>query len=124
LLEIFPKETASHLALSALANWTSSQSGAPTVEDLTAHVIKLLPSDTALPHKEIHDALGEMSVPFLCILILLSSNKLFVFLEPYRPFDAHIHGIINITIADTLVLWSIINSLGETYARPMGSPIV
>ena len=55
-----PRETATHIALSALEALTAAQPDVPpTVEALCAHALAIA-GDVALPPKELDDALGEM----------------------------------------------------------------
>ena len=56
------KETATHLAISALDVWKSSplrQTGGPTESELCEHIAALVPG-ADLGGKEISDAIGEM----------------------------------------------------------------
>ncbi|ETW75674.1 hypothetical protein HETIRDRAFT_436723 [Heterobasidion irregulare TC 32-1] len=56
-----PRETATHIALSALEAHTAAQPDAPpTVEALRAHALAIA-GDVALPPKELEDALGEIA---------------------------------------------------------------
>lgn len=55
-----PKETATHLALSALSDYLSKNpTTTPSEEQLTSYIVNALPSVTELP-EEVEHAVGEV----------------------------------------------------------------
>ncbi|KAI0029905.1 hypothetical protein K488DRAFT_55368 [Vararia minispora EC-137] len=69
-LDMFPKETATHLALAALAAWQTMHPQPPepgvnevrpSAEELSGLAARLLPADVELPEKEAGDAIGEIA---------------------------------------------------------------
>ena len=59
-LMVFPRETATHLALSALSSWTDAHPGKkPTTDGLEEVVKRIVGADVELP-SEVEEAIGEV----------------------------------------------------------------
>ncbi|TFY68145.1 hypothetical protein EVG20_g3676 [Dentipellis fragilis] len=57
----YPRESASHFALSALSNLTSGSTAPPTADALLAEVQRIVGPGIELPEKELTDAIGELA---------------------------------------------------------------